>query len=64
MSSERLCKCGGPAAPDDTLCDRCRYLRGVFSEKEPMFDSKRERAIRAIKDRKMMRGISRILEIE
>ena len=58
------CPCGNPSLPDDHLCARCRYYQTVFNPPTPMFESKVERAQRAIKVRKEMKKMVRMVELE
>lgn len=58
------CYCGAPAAPDDVFCARCRYFNNVFHQTPIQSESKRDKVLRAIEDRKMTRGVNRILVIE
>ncbi len=61
--AEVICRCGAPAQVDDTLCARCRYFQNVFSPPRDVFESKREKAIGAIRVRKMMKGV-RMVSVE
>jgi hypothetical protein len=56
-----MCLCGGSALPDDTLCGRCRYIQNIFNPKDTLFESKRDKALRAIEMRRSTKGISRIV---
>jgi len=47
------CRCGVQIKDGEILCDRCKYYSTVFTPPEPVFESKREIAIRAMKLRKM-----------
>ena len=58
------CPCGRPALENDHLCSRCRYYQTVFNPPTPVFESKRERAMRAIEVRKVMRKSVRMVEVE
>ena len=58
------CRCGNPALPDDTLCARCRYYQNVFNPPAPVFESKRERALKAITMKRMMKQSAGIMVIE
>ncbi len=58
--SSVLCHCGRPAT-EDGRCPRCAYYNSVFIPQEPVFESKREVALRAIRFRKMMRGKDRFI---
>ena len=55
------CRCGSPSLPDDSLCVRCRYYQGVFNPAKPIFESKRERALKAIGMKKMIKQWSKII---
>lgn len=61
---ENTCRCGNPKAIDESLCVRCVYYQKVFNPPAPVFESKRERALKAISDRRMMKGASRVMRIE
>lgn len=64
MSDEQvICRCGNPAQENDTLCAKCRYYQNVFSPPRDVFESKREKAIEAIRVRKMMKGV-RMVSVE
>jgi len=58
------CRCGRPTLTDDTLCARCRYYQNVFSPPTPLFESKRERALKAITMKRMMKSSSKIMVVE
>jgi len=58
------CRCGRPTLLDDTLCARCRYYQSVFNPPTPAFESKRDRALRAITMRRMMKQSSKIMVME
>ena len=60
--SEKLCTCGNPSADNDHLCAKCRYFNTVFKPPPREFESKRDVAIRAIENRKLMRD--RVVVIE
>ena len=62
MNDEELCTCGSPAQENDHLCAKCRYFNTVFKPPPREFESKRDIAIRAIENRKLMRN--RIIVIE
>ena len=55
------CRCGSPSLPDDSLCARCRYYQSVFNPAIPIFESKRERALKAMGMKKMMKQCSKIM---
>ena len=59
-----VCPCGRPALENDHLCSRCRYYKTVFNPPPPVFESKRERAMRAIAVRKSIKRSAVILETE
>jgi len=59
-----LCRCGNPKAIDEPLCVRCTYYQKVFNPPAPIFESKRERALKAISDRRMLKGASKVMRIE
>jgi len=61
---QNLCRCGNPKAVDEALCVRCAYYQRVFSPPTPVFESRKERALKAIADRKLMRGASKVMRIE
>ncbi len=61
---EIRCPCGGPALPNDHLCGRCRYIKDVFNPSDSQFESKRDRALRAIEAKRGMKGISTITVVE
>jgi predicted amidophosphoribosyltransferase len=56
--------CGNPTLPDDHLCARCRYFQNAFNPPVPQFEDKRERAVRAIQMRKIMKNQIRMVKIE
>ena len=58
------CPCGRPALDNDTLCARCRYYQTVFNPPTPEFESKRDRALNAIRVRKMMKKSVRMVVME
>lgn len=58
------CCCGRPTLPDDTLCARCRYYQSVFNPPVPVFESKRERTLKAIVAKRMMKSSSKIIRVE
>ena len=47
-----------------TLCVRCEYYQSVFTPPSPQFESKRDRALRAIFARRMMKQSSKFMVIE
>ncbi len=49
------CHCGNPSQPNDHLCAKCRYFQTVFRPEPPMFESKREMALRAIYNKRVMK---------
>ncbi len=58
------CPCGNPSLDNDHLCARCRYYQTVFNPLTPQFESKRERAMRAISVRREMKKAIRMVVIE
>lgn len=52
---QEKCPCGNPALPDDHLCSRCRYYANIFNPPVGDFESKIERAKKAIQNKKMMK---------
>ena len=58
------CPCGNPSLDNDHLCARCRYYQTVFSPPSPEFESKKERAMRAIKVKREMKKSIRMVVIE
>jgi hypothetical protein len=58
------CRCGRPTIPDDTLCARCRYYANVFNPPVPVFESRREKALKAITMKRMMKNSSKIMVVE
>jgi hypothetical protein len=58
------CPCGSPSAPNDHLCARCRYFQNVFRPPTPEFESKRDRALKAIYNRRLMKADRKVLVIE
>ena len=56
------CRCGRPALPDNTLCARCNYYKEVFSPPRPIFESRRDIALRAIALRKTMKQFRMVVE--
>lgn len=61
--SEELCRCGRPVSGDDMLCDRCRFYKSVFTPEKPVFESKKELALKAIAFKKMMRGKDKFIVV-
>lgn len=59
-----ICPCGNPSLENDHLCARCRYYQTVFNPPNPQFESKRERAMRAISVRKEMKKSVKLFTIE
>jgi len=59
-----ICPCGNPALENDHLCARCRYYQTVFSPPTPQFESKKDRAMRAIRMRKEMKKSIKIVVVE
>jgi len=55
------CRCGRPALPDDTLCARCKYYKDVFTPTPPLFESKKELALKAIYFKRLMKGKDRVV---
>ena len=62
--AEMTCPCGSPSLEGDHLCARCRYYQTVFHPPTPEFESKRERAMRAISVKKEMKKSVRMVNIE
>ena len=63
--TDKLCPlCHSPVLTDDILCSRCRYYQDTFNPPTPIFESKVERAVRAIKIRKMMKGVGKVVNVE
>lgn len=58
------CRCGRPTLENDTLCARCRYYQNVFNPPAPVFESRRDRALRAIAMKRMMKNSSKVMVIE
>jgi len=58
------CPCGNPSLEDDHLCARCRYYQTVFHPPNPQFESKRERAMKAISVRREMKKATRMVVME
>lgn len=58
------CKCGRPTLEDDPLCARCRYYQNVFNPPTPAFESKRDRALKAITMKRMMKSSSKIMVVK
>ncbi len=59
-----ICPCGNPSLENDHLCARCRYYQTVFNPPILQFESKREKAMRAISMRREMKKSVRMVVIE
>jgi hypothetical protein len=59
-----ICRCGNPKPTDEQLCVRCAYYQRVFNPPAPIFESRTERALKAIHDRKLMKGANKVMRIE
>lgn len=55
------CRCGNETFEEDGLCDRCRFYNSVFIVEKPVFESKRELALKAIAFKKLFKGKDRIV---
>lgn len=58
------CRCGRPTISDDTLCARCRYYQNAFSPPTPVFESRRDLALKAISMKRMMKGVFKVMVVE
>ena len=58
-----ICPCGNEALENDHLCARCRYFQNVFNPPTPVFESKKEKAMRAIRLKREMRKSIRMVNV-
>lgn len=62
MSNDKFCTCGSPSLDNDHLCAKCRYFNTIFKPPPREFESKRDVAMRAIENRKLMRDKVVVIE--
>jgi len=56
-------RCGAPIPVEKELCDRCEFYKTAFFPNNPVFETKKEVALRAIAQRKMMKGKDKFIVI-
>lgn len=56
------CRCGNSVRAGESLCDRCKYYQSIFKPPVPEFESKRDRALRAIILKRTMKQFTLVKE--